>query len=70
MIDVTQLSWSELNTALQDCGEMAVLQEWLTEMMRTGRLTRALRVYGRMSVVRREIEIAAIKSTVAAAREG
>ena len=64
-MDVTALSWSGLNRALQGCKDVATLQAWLTEMMRTGRMTRALRVYGRLSAVRRTEEIRAIKSTAA-----
>jgi len=63
-MDVTALSWSGLNCALQGCKDIATLQAWLTEMMRTGRMTRALRVYGRLSAVRRAEELAAIKITV------
>jgi hypothetical protein len=64
---VVGLSWAELNSALLRCDDLATLQRWFKDVVvKTGSLTRALRVYSRMSVVRREAELTALKAAVAA----
>lgn len=61
---VLGLSWSQLNSTLLDCKELSTLERWLAEEERSGSLIRALRVYGRLSVVRREQELKALRHSV------
>ena len=68
--DVTQLSWSQLNHALLECTDATILQYWLEVTTATGLLTRTLRIYKRLSVVRRVDELKDLKRQVVAAQRG
>jgi hypothetical protein len=67
--DVTRLSYGELNDALLECDDLALLNRWLSEVVASGVLYRALRVHGRLNAVRRAQEVAAIKKTCMAAQK-
>ena len=58
---VAGLSWSQLNSTLLDCKDLPTLEHWLEEESSSGNLVRTLRVYGRLSVVRRAEELAALR---------
>lgn len=68
--DVMKLLWSELNEKLLHCDDVALLIKWRDSFARAGRLNRALRIQGRMNLVRNRYEIAALKSITAAAQKG
>jgi hypothetical protein len=57
MAAMTNLSWAALNRALLECADQAVLQRWLEDEVTGRRRTRALRIYGRFSAVRRAQEL-------------
>lgn len=67
--DVMKLLWSELNEKLLHCDDVALLTKWRDAMAKTGRLNRALRIQGRMNLVRNRHEIAALKSITAAVQK-
>ena len=69
-IDVTALSWSQLNTALLECEDVASLQSWLAATVAAGHATRSMRVYGRMSAVRRYLELKDLRSKVKVQKRG
>lgn len=60
--DVTQLSWAELNESLLKCDDAVILRHWLDAILLTGSVTRAMRVYGRMSTVRRASELRELRA--------
>ena len=68
--DVTQLSWSQLNYTLLECDDVKTLQAWLDATVATGLVTRSVRVYGRLSAVRRAVELKDLKRRVMAAQRG
>jgi hypothetical protein len=54
----TTMKWPELNLALTLCCDEVTLRRWLKEELKAGGPPyRALRIYGRLSAVRREREI-------------
>jgi hypothetical protein len=61
------MGWYELNAALLGADE-AKLWGWLKDTARGGRLNRAMRVYGRLSAVRRSREVAELVELVAQAK--
>lgn len=67
---VTQLSWSQLNYVLLDCDDVKTLQDWLDATVATGLVTRSVRIYGRLSAVRRASELKALRQRVVAAQRG
>jgi hypothetical protein len=67
---VTQLSWSQLNYVLLDCDDVKTLQDWLDVTVATGLVTRSVRIYGRLSAVRRAGELKALRQQVVAAQRG
>jgi len=67
---VTQLSWSQLNYVLLDCDDVKTLQDWLDVTVATGLLTRSVRIYGRLSTVRRAGELKDLKRRVVEAQRG
>ena len=59
-VEVTKMSWVALNEALRKCSDESVLQHWLDVTLRSthaARNTRCLRIYGRLTVVRRTREL-------------
>ncbi len=56
-VDSTIFSWARLNAALLECEDERMLRNWLEAQISAGRRTRALRVYGRLSAVRRAREL-------------
>jgi hypothetical protein len=67
--DVTQISYEDLNTALLECDDLMQLNKWLSAVVASGVLYRALRVHGRLNAVRRAQEVQAIKKTCMAAQK-
>lgn len=65
MVEVTQLSWADLNELLINTTDEKQLAKWLEETVRSGSEYRALRVHGRLNAVRRQREIEDIKRKVA-----
>lgn len=65
-LDITKLTYPDMNAALLACEDVGQLQRWLTETVASGLLYRALRVHGRMNCVRRAQEISDIKAKTAA----
>lgn len=65
MSDPAEMSWAALNTALAACEDEAVLTRWLRLSIEDGRLTRAVRVYGRLSAVRRKREVEELRTKCA-----
>lgn len=64
MQDITESSWVELNAALAVTSDTVVLRRWLEATLastRKSRKYRALRIYGRLSAVRRAEELREIK---------
>jgi hypothetical protein len=63
--------WEELNKKLLRCNDERQLRTWLNDMLDAGDtpLYRVLRVYGRLSAVRRKLEIQKIQSRVKPAKE-
>lgn len=62
--EVTKMSWVALNEALRRCKDEAVLQHWLDVTLgsaHAARNTRCLRIYGRLTVVRRTRELQELK---------
>ena len=59
--NVNSLTWAELNVALMTADERT-LARWLRETVATGSLYRALRVHGRLNALRKEREIAEIRT--------
>jgi hypothetical protein len=57
MESVGEMSWSELNALLLACNDEAQLSLWLKASLKQCKLTRVMRIYGRMSVVRRAREV-------------
>jgi hypothetical protein len=68
-VDVTEMLWSDLNQELLKCNDVDLLVKWRDAMAKTGRLNRALRIQGRMNLVRNRHEIAALKSITAAVQK-
>jgi len=67
---VVGLSWSQLNTVLLECDDLALLQRWLEQAMKdSNSVNRALRVHGRLCAVRRAREVKAIRQTMLAKKE-
>lgn len=61
-----EMSWPELNRVVKQCGDEAKLRRWLRdEMQRRGPIYRAMRIYGRLSAVRRKREVDEIRKKVA-----
>jgi hypothetical protein len=61
---ITELSWVALNEALKHCTDEAELQRWLNTTLLSNhpaRATRCLRIYGRLTVVRRMHEMQDLK---------
>jgi len=67
-LNLMDLSWSQLRETLNDCQDQKELERWLTTMTAHGSFTRVMRVYGRLSTVRRQNEVAALKMGVMAAQ--
>ena len=64
MKDITETSWAELNKALAETNDVMTLRHWLAATLastRKSRKYRALRIYGRLSAVRRAEELREIK---------
>ena len=68
-VDVLELCYTDLNNALLECEDQAVLHRWLSATVASGVLYRALRVHGRLNAVRRAQEVATIKKTCMAAQK-
>jgi hypothetical protein len=64
-----EASYEELNTALLACADLTLLNRWLSAVVASGVLYRALRVHGRLNAVRRAQEVATIKKTCMAAQK-
>lgn len=56
------MTWAELNRQLLGCDDLAALQRMLRKALEAGHRGRALRVYGRMSAVRRAREMAELEA--------
>jgi hypothetical protein len=54
---IHSLSWSALNRLLLTCADEQILRQWLDDTAAAGRATRAMRIYGRLSAVRRTHEL-------------
>ena len=54
-------SFNELNESLIECEDASELASWLEVEKTSGCFYRAMRVYGRLSAVRRESEVKEIK---------
>jgi hypothetical protein len=64
-VEVTKMSWMALNEALRRCTDESVLQHWLDVTLKSShaaRNTRCLRIYGRLTVVRRQRELKELRS--------
>ena len=68
-VDVNTLSWTGLNDLLLDCDDMSQLRRWLDATAGDGVLSRAIRVYGRFSNVRRAGELKELKAKVTEAQK-
>ena len=55
-------SFNALNEKLIECVDVRMLVEWLEAEKSTGCLYRAMRVYGRLSAVRRAQELKALRA--------
>lgn len=62
------MTWAGLNEALKACGDERVLARMLKEAVADGRASRARRVYGRLSAVRRAREVRDLAAGCATAR--
>ena len=62
------VSWAALNACLLDCEDQTELRRWLGREVASHRKTRALRVYGRLSAVRRAQEVRALKERLRGSR--
>ena len=68
--DVMSLTWSQLNYVLLECDDVKRLQNWLDATVATGLITRSIRIYGRLSAVRRAGELKALRQRVVTAQRG
>jgi hypothetical protein len=60
-MDITKLSWAELNAKLIACDDLPTLQTWLDSAMAAPMSrTCVKRIYGRMNAVRRAVETRAL----------
>jgi hypothetical protein len=71
-IKVAELGWPELCHLVLECDDVSTLQRWLDDMLATARRGdapyRALRIHKRMNKVRRQQELAVIRSRYEARR--
>jgi hypothetical protein len=64
-LPVSELRWGALNKALLECTDESKLRRWLDDTVRSGHLTRSVRIYGRLNYVRRQREMRDIKAALA-----
>lgn len=69
-VDVTKLTFAELNALCNDCQDEKLLERWLKAMTDAGWFNRAMRVYGRYSAVRRANELAVMKVRIQQIKQG
>ena len=62
--DIRDLSWAQLREKLNKCDDLVRLQAWLKEATSHCSFTRIMRVYGRMSTVRRDLEVGGLRAGV------
>lgn len=64
MTKSTDMKWPLLNTTVASCQDESTLRKWLRQELDAGGPSyRALRVYGRLSYVRRQRELREILGT-------
>lgn len=63
------MTWAELNRRLLGCDDLAALRRMLRRALEAGHRGRALRVYGRLSAVRRAREMAELEEKCAGKKE-
>ena len=68
-VDVNTVSWTDLNDLLLRCDDLSQLRRWLDVTAGDGVLSRAIRVYGRFSTVRRAGELRELKARVMEAQK-
>ena len=68
-MSINTISWTDLNDLLRKCGDLLQLSRWLETATEDGVISRAMRIYGRFSAVRRSGELTALKAKVAEAQK-
>jgi hypothetical protein len=68
-MNINTISWTDLNDLLRKCADLPQLSQWLETAIEDGVISRAVRVYGRLSTVRRAGELRELKAKVMEAQK-
>jgi hypothetical protein len=68
-MNINTISWTDLNDLLRNCKDLRQLSQWLETAVKDGVISRVVRIYGRLSAVRRAGELRELKAKVMEAQK-